>query len=62
MQPHQSIALRLAIDMKLFDAAATLSANKSEMQTADLATQTGADPLLVGKNKHTHYRGKTLIF
>lgn len=58
IQPVQAIALRLAVDMKLFDAAASLSASKDEDQVHvdDLATETGADKLLVGKQADMNER------
>jgi len=46
--------LRLAIDMKLFDAAATLSAKGAEIEADTLASEIDADPALVGKYITSH--------
>ncbi|KMP09001.1 quercetin 3-O-methyltransferase 1 [Coccidioides immitis RMSCC 3703] len=45
--PHQSVALRLAVDMGLFDASAKLSADRADVRLDDLAFLAGVDPLLV---------------
>ncbi|RFU35549.1 hypothetical protein B7463_g763, partial [Scytalidium lignicola] len=41
------LIIAIAIDMKLLDAAAELSVGGSEIQLDDLASKTGADPLLI---------------
>lgn len=43
------MALRLAIDMKLFDAAAAISTDGGEVRTKQLASRTGVEPVLVSK-------------
>ena len=43
------MSLRLGVDMKLFDAAAKLSGNEGQVTIEQLASETGADPLLVSK-------------
>ena len=50
-QTHQSSALRLAIDMKIFDAIAKLTATTNVGGTSieQLAAETGADQLLISK-------------
>jgi len=45
----ESTALRLAIDMKLFDAAAPLSANGAVFKLEDLISEMKGDPVLVRK-------------
>jgi hypothetical protein len=48
-QPHQAIALRLAIDMKLFDAATGFSSDGNVIPLEDPSSKMDADPLLVSK-------------
>ena len=45
------MALRLAVDMNLFDAATEAVANQSGVSIEQLAPRTSADPLLVSKCK-----------
>lgn len=47
VQIQQAIALRLAVDMKLFDTAAKASSNGGPVQIAELSSEASADPLLV---------------
>ena len=47
-QAHEAIALRVAIDMKLFDAVTSAAANGHELRIAGLAASTGVEPLLLG--------------
>ncbi|KAL9530296.1 O-Methyltransferase [Sphaerulina musiva] len=44
---HQTMGLRLAVDMKVFDAAAHLSAQGEPVSLASLASETGVDGLLL---------------
>jgi hypothetical protein len=46
LQPHQGIALQLAVDMELFDAAAGF--NGQEINLEQLAAKKQADTFLVG--------------
>ncbi|KAH8679623.1 S-adenosyl-L-methionine-dependent methyltransferase [Tricladium varicosporioides] len=45
--PHQSVALRIAIDMKIFDVVSTLTAKDGEFELEELTSKLDADPLLV---------------
>ncbi|KAH8807919.1 S-adenosyl-L-methionine-dependent methyltransferase [Xylogone sp. PMI_703] len=47
MAPCQGVALKIAIDMGIFDAAAELSAGGKDIALNDIATKTGGDPLLI---------------
>ncbi|MCJ1463901.1 hypothetical protein MMC07_002510 [Pseudocyphellaria aurata] len=44
---QQAVALRLGVDMKLFDAAAKAASDRGEVQIEALASEASADPLLV---------------
>ncbi|OAX79773.1 hypothetical protein ACJ72_05905 [Emergomyces africanus] len=45
--PYHSIVLRLAVDMKIFDAAAELSADGKDIRLDDLVSKVEMEPLLV---------------
>ncbi|KAH6683931.1 S-adenosyl-L-methionine-dependent methyltransferase [Halenospora varia] len=45
--PYQSVALRIAVDMKIFDVASTLIAKDGEFELEELTSKLDADPLLV---------------
>lgn len=49
MQPHQAVAIRLGIDMKLFDFATTLADEHGVVDVRALASAAGAEVLLVGE-------------
>ena len=46
-QTHHAIALRLGVDLKIFDFAATKSASGLQVQVDELAGKTGAEPQLI---------------
>ncbi|RFU78912.1 sterigmatocystin 8-o-methyltransferase precursor [Trichoderma arundinaceum] len=50
---HQAIAIRLGVDMKLFDAAAKQP--QDNVTIKQLADDTGADPLLISRNWFTFF-------
>ncbi|PGH00179.1 hypothetical protein AJ79_08284 [Helicocarpus griseus UAMH5409] len=47
--PHHSVALRLAIDVKLFDAAAELSKNNKEITLEGLSSKITTEPLFIAR-------------
>ena len=49
MKAHQAMALRLGIEMKLFDTAAAITAHGGEIRVEQLASAIDADPLLIGE-------------
>ena len=49
MQAVEAIAIRLGVDMKLFDTAASASRNGGEVRIEDLASEANADPVLVSR-------------
>jgi hypothetical protein len=53
--------LRLAIDIKLFDAAATLVAKGVEIQDESLASEIDADPAFIGKCEPHSTKNKKLL-
>ena len=49
MQVSELIALRVGVDMKLFDAAAKAASKGQEVRIEELSSEVNADPLLVSR-------------
>ena len=49
MQPHEAVAVRLGIDMKLFDAASVGASDGRKVRIEQLVSDTDADPLLISE-------------
>ena len=48
---HQAIAVRLGIDMKIFDTICALASDGSEVTTEQVANETGKDGLLLSESE-----------